>query len=342
MRTIQTLIALVFLASSAAAQDPAITNVAPARVKLGDFVVVTVSDYAKLRSDAAAAGKPVTLFLNGIDTGTTASFERPDEKRFDFVLTRTSDNLPLWRTLLREPFGSDTRNVTVSVGIKGGAPLARGPNAKTNVELLKKRWSNLAGIAWLIFFVLVVAGLLYFAKDMLKNEHNEHYSLGRTQLAWWFILILGSYLFIWLLTGDRDTITGSVLVLLGISAATTVASSTINTTVQERRAERVSTLTAQAAMAPPEAAAQLVAEAANVTRSMAQGLPSFFNDLISDDAGRPAMHRYQNVVWTVVLGIFFVYSVATDLTMPQFSDTLLALMGISAGTYIGVKGPTAT
>ncbi|HEV7763566.1 MAG TPA: hypothetical protein VGQ76_01065, partial [Thermoanaerobaculia bacterium] len=200
MRTIQTLIALLFLAASANAQDPAITNVAPSRVKLGDFVVVTVSDYAKMRGDAAAAGKPVTLFLNGIDTGTTASFERPDEKRFDFVLTRTSENLPLWRTLLREPFGPDTRNVTVSVGIQGGAPLARATNAKTNVELLKKRWSNLAGIAWLIFFALVVAGLLYFAKDMLKNEHNEHYSLGRTQLAWWFVLILGSYLFIWLLT----------------------------------------------------------------------------------------------------------------------------------------------
>ncbi|HEV7764524.1 MAG TPA: hypothetical protein VGQ76_05945, partial [Thermoanaerobaculia bacterium] len=131
-------------------------------------------------------------------------------------------------------------------------------------------------------------------------------------------------------------------VLLGISAATTVASSTINTTVQERRAEKVATLTAQAAMAPPEAAAQLAVEVANVTRSMAQGLPSFFHDLISDDAGRPALHRYQNVIWTVVLGIFFVYSVAIDLTMPQFSDTLLALMGISAGTYIGVKGPSAT
>jgi hypothetical protein len=95
-------------------------------------------------------------------------------------------------------------------------------------------------------------------------------------------------------------------------------------------------------MAPPEAAAQLAVEVANVTRSMAQGLPSFFHDLISDDAGRPALHRYQNVIWTVVLGIFFVYSVAIDLTMPQFSDTLLALMGISAGTYIGVKGPSAT
>ena len=35
----------------------------------------------------------------------------------------------------------------------------------------------------------------------------------------------------------------------------------------------------------------------------------------------------------------FIYSVWTSLTMPQFSDTLLALMGISAGTYVGFKIP---
>lgn len=311
----------------------------PSTVKLGDLVTVVVSDYAKLHDDAAAAGKPVTLFLNGIDTGITASYARPDDRTLVFVLTRTAENLPLWRTLLRQPFRQDMETVTVSVGVKGGRPLSREPGATTHVALLKKRWSSLAALGWAIFFVLVIAGLLLFGPRMLRNDHNNRYSLGRVQLAWWFVLIVGSYVFIWLLTGDRDTITGSVLVLLGISAATTMASAAINGTVQERRATRVATLTAQAAVAPAACAGPLDTQAARITNAMNAGVPSFFRDLISDDADRPALHRYQVVVWTIVLGAFFVHSVASDLTMPQFSDTLLALMGISAGTYIGVKAP---
>jgi len=41
----------------------------------------------------------------------------------------------------------------------------------------------------------------------------------------------------------------------------------------------------------------------------------------------------------VVLGIMFVSSVYNNLTMPEFSATLLGLMGISSGTYIGFKFP---
>ena len=42
-------------------------------------------------------------------------------------------------------------------------------------------------------------------------------------------------------------------------------------------------------------------------------------------------------VWTLVLGVIFVASVYNDLSMPEFSATLLGLMGISSGTYLGVK-----
>jgi hypothetical protein len=61
-------------------------------------------------------------------------------------------------------------------------------------------------------------------------------------------------------------------------------------------------------------------------------------DFLSDANG-VTFHRFQIIVWTVVLGLVFLYSVWTSLSMPQFSDTLLALMGISAGTYIGFKIP---
>lgn len=38
-----------------------------------------------------------------------------------------------------------------------------------------------------------------------------------------------------------------------------------------------------------------------------------------------------------VLGLIFVHEVFVELAMPTFDNTLLGLMGISAGTYLGLK-----
>ena len=69
----------------------------------------------------------------------------------------------------------------------------------------------------------------------------------------------------------------------------------------------------------------------------------FLLDLLSEQdasagSGRViAFHRFQIVVWTLILGVIFVSEVLTKLTMPSFDSTLLALMGISSGTYLGFK-----
>jgi hypothetical protein len=44
---------------------------------------------------------------------------------------------------------------------------------------------------------------------------------------------------------------------------------------------------------------------------------------------------------TLILGIVFVFGVFQQLAMPKFDATLLILMGISNGTYLGFKLPTA-
>lgn len=45
----------------------------------------------------------------------------------------------------------------------------------------------------------------------------------------------------------------------------------------------------------------------------------------------------QIAAWTVVLGAIFIRQVYRDLAMPEFGANLLALMGISPGTYLGLK-----
>jgi hypothetical protein len=65
---------------------------------------------------------------------------------------------------------------------------------------------------------------------------------------------------------------------------------------------------------------------------------NFFDDILSDGNGY-SFHRFQIFAWTIVLGILFVSAVWAELAMPQFNETLLALMGVSAGTYLGFKFP---
>ncbi|HXP60882.1 MAG TPA: hypothetical protein VN829_10350, partial [Dongiaceae bacterium] len=65
---------------------------------------------------------------------------------------------------------------------------------------------------------------------------------------------------------------------------------------------------------------------------------SFTADILGDN-GVLDFHRFQIAAFTLVLGVIFVEKVLSDLAMPDFDATLLGLMGISSGTYIGMKLP---
>ena len=64
----------------------------------------------------------------------------------------------------------------------------------------------------------------------------------------------------------------------------------------------------------------------------------FFVDMLSEN-GRLSLHRMQIVVWTVVLGVVFVACVRHELVMPELSEALLGLMGLSSVTYVEINVP---
>jgi hypothetical protein len=61
-------------------------------------------------------------------------------------------------------------------------------------------------------------------------------------------------------------------------------------------------------------------------------------DLLSED-GEITLHRFQMLAWTLGLGVIFTFKVISELKMPDFPAEVLALMGISAGTYLGFRIP---
>jgi hypothetical protein len=66
-----------------------------------------------------------------------------------------------------------------------------------------------------------------------------------------------------------------------------------------------------------------------------QGL---LTDLLNGPQGL-SLYRFQMVAWTLVLGVIFCVQVYGRLAMPEFSASLLGLMGISSATYLGAKFP---
>lgn len=217
-------------------------------------------------------------------------------------------NKQAWRAILRK-HRSPTQ-LTLSVGLKNGQTFYG--SYPLNFKLYP----------WYARIVFVMIALLFLSVGYLSAHSGmirvpgpkpdggqaRPFSLGRSQMAWWFLLVIASYLYIWLITDNRDSLTSGVLILIGISAATGLGS---------------------------QVAGGKKDDAAIVPVAASQG---FFQDLLEDENG-VSFDRLQMVSWTFVLGLVFVVEVWTDLHMPDFSQTLLGLMGISSGTYVGFKLP---
>jgi hypothetical protein len=294
-------------------------------------------------------------------------------------LERNSDNKKLWSSLLRNPFSKweKPRTVTATVGIDHGA----GTPSDAHFGLKVVDFFSLKSL-WILALIAFLIAIFILAKKygLLRDGPTvagvpPPYSLGRSQMAWWFVLIIISYVMIWLISGDQDTITASLLGLMGISAGTALgaalieASSSGPASLQQAAADRLAFQSAlakaqqdvaiaktAAAAAPGDPVAQKVAADAQaavdvVTQKLndannrlgtAAKTPKtswWLREILSDSDGNIVLHRFQVVVWTIVLGIMFLVSVVAELTMPEFSPTLLATMGISAGTYLGFKFP---
>jgi hypothetical protein len=281
----------------------------PRQVYLTDWVVVSVCNLDALVRDAEARQQTITLYIEGLDTGVEPSGMDVESGTVTFELHRTAKNKHIWRQFLYDPLFGPDATMRISVGIGGDRPLPRAVGANLSLRL-KKLYVDSWTMIWLALLIAVAIVLVIYARrsDMLRDGPpidgmRQPYSLARAQMAWWFFLLVVGYVFIWLVTGEADSISPSLLGLVGISAATALAA---------------------------------VAVTPGHSPRASQG---FVRDLISDDRGVVALDRLQVVVWTLILGGIFLTAVLWDLTMPEFSATMLALMGISSGTYIGFKLP---
>lgn len=219
------------------------------------------------------------------------------------------DNLEAWTSLLKKQDGYTLRpELALAIGDAPAAGVDSPFPFEFEVAPPKAIGATLA-VGLSLFACLY--SLLVRSRSLLRNAEGGPYSLGKSQMAFWGLLVLLAFVGVWLLTDTMERIPSQVLILLGISGATGLGAVLIG------------------ANKPGEAAAN------SVRKSSPR---DFFRDICSDGDG-PSLHRLQVVAWTIVLGAVFVRAVSQAITMPEFAETLLVLMGISNGTYLGFKFP---
>lgn len=270
------------------------------------------------------------------------------------------------------------KDVKISVGLENEFAYKTLSN-ENNFSLIRIHrgwfWACFFIIILYLFIVFIMVrdrGLLRDRSINLSaigiNTSANTYSLGRFQMAFWFTLTIISFFFIWLITDAYDIITSTVLALIGISAGTSLSAAVIdnskstdllNQTVMlqnelARLNTQISALNNQISTVPAPANVDILQGQLNTAQNRVteitplianniailtpQQSEGFFNDILKDVNGI-SFHRLQMFVWTFVLGLIFLYSVWKRLSMPEFSSTLLALQGLTAGTYLGFKFP---
>jgi len=174
----------------------------------------------------------------------------------------------------------------------------------------------------------ITVGFVFLGKstDMLKDDsaaQKKPYSFARVQMAWWTVIVAGSYLYIimnrigWADNIDASAtcsiINNSTLILLGIGVSTTAAGRIIDNSQS------------------------------NGDRHQDEESEGLILDIISDANG-VSIHRLQSLIFTFTFGVMFIVKVyngvhgATScVVMPDFSTTELTLMGLSSATYAALK-----
>jgi hypothetical protein len=308
-----------------------------------------------------------------------------------FILRRTEASKGAWTEILNRP--NFTRKMKVSVGFENGVEMPTFVLPTAPVSEQQFFFTVIPPLRFWLGVIVIIGALavfVYLARwtDIIRDttaplrpDKRWPYSLARTQMAFWFFLVVGAFFFLWVILGDTDTLNPSVLGLIGISAGTALSSAFVDSgkplvpasesdlppanlsqprnkicdeisgviTAMQQELKNLDSArndidptATDLLKANAEAQAKKIKQIADLQRQR-----EFFTwppwkgtmyDLLAEN-DVITFHRFQIFVWTIVLGIMFVFNIFEELAMPQFSATLLGLLGISAGTYVGFKVP---
>ncbi len=267
-------------------------------VKIGQVIAIKLKTDRDMKSFDA-------LFINGFRVN--ATYE--DTSDIEKIVFYEVDNRFLDVVEQFMERSSRSRSVIpITVSLGSSDPKIKNPLTTSRIFYLEVK-PKISNIYVFVVIALGALGMIALAlyKNVLKDDNNLYYSLGRSQLFYWTVLFVAGYIYIWYQTDVLPDLTESMLVILGISIGTTALGKVVENNTKGK--------------VPIDAAAK------------SEG---WFIDILSDSSSIN-IQRFQSVLFNFVFGGIFLQRCISNHVLPEFDTNMLLLMGISSSTYAGLK-----
>jgi hypothetical protein len=348
-------------------------------VALGKFVILKFdTPWEKILKQQKTPANKLGLFINDLFMKGLEPMGIPEHPNWVmFQLERNGDNQEAWGVLFgRKKFFDSKKNKSEDEKLRLTIGLQDGSWGAKNPQVVYLEYAP----DWTSWLVLVISGIvaalticLGVMSSMLRDSGDPRtdgkkgtYSLGRFQMALWFVTVVFAFLFTYAITGDTSPIPQGTLILMGIGAGTALGAAAIdlnkrtasktdliNWTAEKvnlpQQIQNLQTQIASTAAGDPnlpplqqqlltaqQRLSAISAQLAQIPTTQVQASEGFIRDLLSDENGI-SLHRLQVFGWTLVFWAVFVSMLFKKVTMVDFDTTQLALMGISGSTYLGFK-----
>ncbi|MES2443135.1 MAG: hypothetical protein V4574_09920 [Pseudomonadota bacterium] len=254
------------------------------------------------------------LYLNGSKSPFVAdAVVKPGRQTLVFRLNDSADASSelgaFWRTAITKPIidGKLDAQLAISDGTGPLMSYVADKEVVTRVVMYNTTVRWLSGVALLAMLAWLVVLAIHTPLLRMGDDVTSAFSLARVQMMFWLVMVSGGYLYIWFVVGQwLNVMNSATFALLGISGVAAGAALTID----------------------------------GAKNQPASGIPrsrNFLYDIASDGAHNIQLQRIQMILWTLILGGIFFWSVSAKLELPPLDANLLALAGIVNGVYVALK-----
>jgi hypothetical protein len=211
----------------------------------------------------------------------------------------------------------------------------------TDFSVVNKKTSSFLALLFVAFFYGVLARVTY-DKDDVKDKKQLSWlvyvlspirisagvfgeaSLSQVQVVLFTFIVAGLLFQLWVRTGVLSDISEQLLILIGISAVGAGGAKftgTIKTSLSDKTAQYL----------------------------IGKGWYRWEQEPLHDHAtlakllltdNRLDVYKFQMAIFTVVVALYVIWAGQTDLSQVKISETMLYLIGISQGVYVGGKAIT--
>lgn len=306
------------------------------RFKLNDYVTLVVRDLRlALRRAPGRSAQSLRLYVDDImipipPTAVDTIHQR-DVATVRFQLLRNEQTEAIWQIFYRVP-GKYEHPGRFNIGFENGQLGQAFPagNERLHLELIKQRWLWLGGLLLLlilgVFFWLAGRSNL-IRSDLAPSPRTQDaeqadvicvqygslpFSLAKSQMAFWTLIGVGSYLMISMVTSALPVIPEGLLGLLGISATNSLLSNFINKQHPYLSAHALSPGPGQHGIGKSR---------------------GWVQDVLTDINGISVI-RLQFVIFNIVVGIYTLRHVFRNWSLPDLDSSVLALISISSASFL--------